>query len=96
MLRYFLLGVRDGQTALRMTDCVLKWAPFFLMQSSLFLLHSLHPLLPRFMGDEAKLSAIKGFVAIKKLFQCIAIMHELRNVLFPVLDRLQAKKTQIM
>lgn len=66
MLRYFLLGVRDGQIALWMTDCVLKWAPFFLMQYSHFLLHSLHPLLPLFMGDEAKLYAIKGFVAIKK------------------------------
>lgn len=34
--RYFLLGVRGGQTVLWMTDWALKWAPFFLMQRSCF------------------------------------------------------------
>lgn len=34
MLRYFLLGVWDGQTVLWVTDWALKWAPFSLIQCS--------------------------------------------------------------
>lgn len=95
MLRYFLLGGRDRRIVLWMTDCVLKWAPFFPYAILLFLV----PPFPWFMGEEAKLYAIKGFFAVKnpKNLSVHLYYARIEKCSLPsAVYRLQGTKTQII